>query len=189
MASSISSVSICNTALTCLGSQPIHSLDDEGASATLCNTLFAQARTYCLTRHPWNFAIRRLELPPDVDKPLFGFTAQFTLPADCLRVLTIAGDPGYRIEGRKVLSNSSSCLIKYIADIEDVSTWSQGFTDFLTAKLRAQLAYPITKDQGQVQLAEQLALASFVIAKGIDASEDFADDFGQFDNSFVTVRF
>lgn len=185
---SISAVSICNVALAQLGANPIHSLQDAQTEAVLCSTFYPQARTYCLSRHPWNFAIKRIELPADADIPLFQFKRQYTLPADCLRILTVDGDSFYKAEGRKLLSHRESCFLKYVADTEDTSLWSQGFIDYLTAKLRAQLAYPVTRDAGQVTVAEQLLVLAFTAAKGVDASEDFADDFGQFDNSFVNVR-
>ncbi len=186
---STSAVSICNVALTQLGANQIHSLEDGGAQATSCSIFYENARLSCLARHPWNFAIRRVELPQDATGPLYQFKYQYTLPADCLRVLTLDGDPAYKAEGRKLLSDLPTCRLKYIADISDCSQWSAGFIDYLTARLRLDLAYVITKDGNQISTAKSLLDAAFAAAKVVDASEDISDNFGQFDSSLITVRF
>lgn len=184
-----SAVSICNNALAQLGANAIHSLRDESIEAALCATFYEQARTSCLEKHPWNFAIRRIELPPDAAKPLYQYTHSFTLPADCLRILTVDGDPKYSSEGRKIVTNKNTCLLKYVADVTDSSTWSQGFVDYLIARMRSDLAFPITKSGDQQQLAAQMMGAALGQARLIDASEDISDDFGQFSSSFITARY
>lgn len=184
-----SAVSICNVALLQLGAKPIHSLDDDGAYAALCKTFYDQLARAYLDKHPWNFAIRRIELPPDVDKPLYGYDYQFTLPADCLRILTVDGAQKYAAEGRKIVTNKSTCFVKYLSNVTDVSQWSEGFIEVLIAALTLRLAYPITKSADQVNLASQNLQIALMNAQAIDASEDISDDFGPYESSFLSVRF
>jgi len=55
-------------------------------------------------------------LPADTEAPAWGFTKQFTLPADCLRLLRIFDyESDHLVEGRKILSNSSTMKILYIS--------------------------------------------------------------------------
>ncbi|PLC03426.1 hypothetical protein CY658_21665 [Variovorax sp. RO1] len=185
----VSAVSICNIALAQLGANPIHSLNDAGTEAALCNTFYEQLVRAYLDKHPWNFAIRRIELPPDVETPLYQYKYQFTLPADCLRILTVDGDQKYNAEGRRIVTNKSTCFLKYVAEVTDTSQWSQGFIEVLTAAMTLRLAYPITKSADQVSLAQQNLQLALQSALAIDASEDISDDFGPDASSFIAVRF
>ena len=80
-----SEVEICNEALTALGENPILSLTDNSKAARLCNLKYANKRDYLLRRYLWNFAVKRITLAPDVATPEFEFSAQFTLPVDCIQ--------------------------------------------------------------------------------------------------------
>lgn len=184
-----SAVSICNNALAQLGANAIHSLQDESHEAAYCATFYEHARRSCLEKHAWNFAILRVELPPNAAKPLFQYTYQFTLPADCLRILTVNDDPKYNSEGRRIVTDRSTCFLKYVADVADSSTWSQGFIDFLTARMRFDLAYPITKSADQQSIAQSLMERALQQARLIDSSEDIMDDFGPYGSSLISARY
>jgi hypothetical protein len=75
-------VDICNGALNQLGATTILSLTEDSKS------------------HPWNCLQKRVELAADTDKPAWGFKNQYTLPADCLRLLRILDyDLDHKVEG------------------------------------------------------------------------------------------
>lgn len=186
--STISQVSVCNSALSQLGANQINSLTEGTIEANLCLQFFDIARTTVLYMHPWNFAITRIELAPDVTKPVYEFEYQFTLPADCLRVLQVYTDLDYRIEGRRILTNSKTCLLKYIRDVADVSTWSMGFVNTMIARMRVDLCYPLTKSPAEQAAAINNMERAMMQSKYIDASEDISDNFGQGDNSLITAR-
>lgn len=136
----ITAISVCNTALAQLGGNLINSFTEGTTEATLCNTFWEQTRLTLLTQHPWNFAIERVELARNVGSPIFGYQYSFTLPTNCLRVLEVDLDGDYKIEGRKILTDRTTCKIKYVKDVTDVSTWSKGFVHTMTAAMRAHLA-------------------------------------------------
>lgn len=185
----ITSVSICNTALAQLGANLINSFTEGTVEATLCNTFWEQTRLTNLVKHPWNFAIERVELAQNATPPTFHYSYSYNLPTPCLRVLQVYENDDYKIEGRKILTNRKNCYLKYIKDVSDVSIWSRGFVHVMTAAMRAQLAYPITKNSQEVQLAEQLLENAWTEAKFIDASEDIEDPFGFGSNTLIEARF
>lgn len=184
----ITAISLCNTALAQLGGNLINSFTEGTTEATLCNTFWDQTRLTLLTQHPWNFAVERVELARNATAPVFGYQYSFTLPTTCLRVLEVDLDGDYKIEGRKILTDRTTCKIKFVKDITDVSTWSKGFVHAMTAAMRSHLAYPITKSSQEVSTAIALFEQALVEAKAIDASEDIADQYGRYDNTLITAR-
>ena len=105
-------VDICNGALNQLGASTIITLTEDSKNARLCNARFTQVRDSVFRSHPWNCLQKRVELAADTDTPAWGFTSQFTIPADCLRVLSILDfDSDHKIEGRKILTDNSSMKI------------------------------------------------------------------------------
>lgn len=181
-------VEICNIALSQLGANLINSLDERGTEQTLIKAFWDTARVSLLNTHPWNFAIKRVELARDLGIPTYEFKYQFTLPPDCLRVLQVYRDGDYRLEGRKIITNSTTCLIKYVGDITDTSIWSASFVAAMAARVRFDLAYPITKDSNQVAIAKSLLDSQLQQSRQIDGSEDYSDPLGQFASALVAVR-
>lgn len=185
----ISSISICNVALSQLGANLINSFSEGSTEAVLCNTFYEQARILLLSQHPWNFAIARIEIAPDVTAPIFHYEYQFTLPSNCIRILQVYNNDDYKIEGRKILTNTNQCFIKYVSDSTDVSTWSHGFINSLTALLHFNLSYPITKNAGEVATSRELFERAFTEARAVDASQDIEDPFLGGPGSLISARF
>ncbi len=82
-------VSICSNALRRLGDDPITSLTDDTERARLCNSFYPDARDAVLRLHTWNFAATRASLAKLATAPAYGYANQFSLPSDCLRVLSM----------------------------------------------------------------------------------------------------
>ena len=99
-------IQICNSALNQLGAGSITALTENSKNARLCNERYETVRDAVYRSHPWNCLIKRVQLAQDSDTPAWGFSFQYTLPSDCLRVLQIKDyDADYKIEGRKLLIN------------------------------------------------------------------------------------
>ena len=90
-------VSIASNALLLLGAKTINSLDEGTDRATLSANLYDSLRDDMLRSHPWNCAVKRVLLAPDTDVPAFDYGAQFTLPADWLKTLSVGPD-GYEVD-------------------------------------------------------------------------------------------
>lgn len=147
-------VDVCNSALQKVGAASIMSLTDNSREARQCSIAYNSNRRAELRKRAWNFAIKRAVLAPDVAAPAFGFTYQFTLPSDCLRVL-IPNDStlDWSIEGRKLLTSLDTAVnIRYIADIEDVTQWSSSFYDTLALALAIDICEALTNSSGKKQL-------------------------------------
>ena len=60
----------------------ILTLTEDSKNARLCNARYTQVRDSLFRSHPWNCLTKRVELARDTDTPSWGFSYQFTLPAD-----------------------------------------------------------------------------------------------------------
>ncbi len=187
-------VDICNGALNQLGASTILSLTEDSKNARLCNARYTQVRDAVFRSHPWNCLQKRVQLAADSDAPTWGFTKQYTLPADCLRVLTILDyDADYKIEGRKILTDNSTMKILYVSRIEDPNEYDELLRETLSAALAADIAYAITSSNPVAVnmynlYKEKLKEARFVDAtegQNIEQEEGMADaiDAGTFINS------
>lgn len=169
-----SDVGLCNVALQLLGAGTITSLTENSKAASLCNTLYADARDETLRAYPWNFAQTRAMLARDVLAPTFGFTYSFALPTDpyCLKVNEIDPDDAeYTIEKRKLLTDEPSVNIRYTARVTAATEWDAAFTAAFAAKLAAYLAYPLTQNARLVEMLEKKYAMRLSEARTVDAQE------------------
>lgn len=139
-----------------------------------------------LRLHPWNFAVKRIQLTPDLTAPVYGYSSAFTLPAECLRICEVYGIEDYKLEGRKILCDSSGISIKYIFRNEDVTQYDSLFIDALAAYLAFKMAYPRTKSNETKKIMFDTFKSILPLAKNIDAQEEPQDTIGDF--PFIRVR-
>ena len=167
-----SEVDICNGSLNQLGASTIISLTEDYKNARLCNARYTQVRDSLFRSHPWNCLQKRVQLASDTATPAWGFSYQFTLPADCLRVLRIEDyDSDYKIEGRKIVSNVPTMKILYIALIEDPNEYDEILRETLSAALCADIAYAITSSNPVTQNMYNLFQEKLREARFVDATE------------------
>tara|TARA_Y100001951_G_C11214061_1_gene224719 strand:+ start:229 stop:807 length:579 start_codon:yes stop_codon:yes gene_type:complete len=174
-------VDICNSALNMLGGNTIISLTETSKNARLCNQRYELVRDAVFREHPWNCLQRRVELAKDTDAPAFEFASAFTLPADCLRVLrsensNFSNNERFRIEGRKLLTDESTMKILYVASITDTTQYDASLIETLSARLSAELAYPITQSSTLMDRMFALYQQKLKDARFADATEGTVDD-------------
>lgn len=182
-------VQICNSALVTLGAETINSLTEGSTEANVCNAKWNFIRKSQLRLHPWNFAIGRTELAASVTTPTFRYTYQYPLPSDNLRLLRVYMDGDYKVEQNNILTDETSCKIKYIKDITDVTKWDSLFTEVVIGKLALELAYTLPATRTMIDAMAQLYERALQNAKNVDGSEDYPDDFGQFESELITTRY
>jgi hypothetical protein len=174
-------VQICNSALLKIGEPRINSLSDNTKAAIACNEQYEKLRNEVLRAHPWNFAIKRAELASVATAPVYGFDQAYQIPTDCLRILGHEGeeyDRDYKVEGDKVLTNTSEFKIRYISLIEDTSKYDENFQEALALRIAADLAYYLTQSTSlKSQLLQEYEL-SLSRARSYDAQEGFPEDIG-----------
>lgn len=173
----ITEISVCNSALIKLGAARISSFSDDSQEARLCNEQYEKIRDAALKSHLWNFAIRRVVLNKLTTTPAFGFSNEFQLPVDCLKVIHMEDrDVPFKIEGRKLLTDNAESKILYISKITDTSLWDVEFAEYLAHKIAAELAYPLVQS---VSLATQMNRLADLVLKDVrssDAQEGTPDD-------------
>lgn len=180
------SIAICNSAILSLGGNAISSFSDVSAAAQLCSAFWAKAVDLVLRLHPWNCAIKRAQLSPDVTPPVYEWTAAFSLPSDLLRLLDMDGVTDYKIEGGKVLCDEAALNIRYVYRNDNPANWDAALAQAMTAYMQFKLAYPLTKSNtvqdGQWKLFAELLRT----ARNIDAQEEPGETVGDF--PFINVR-
>ena len=191
-----STVDICNGALNQLGATTILSLTEDSKNARLCNSRYTQVRDALFRTHPWNCLQKRIQIAADSTAPAWGFTYAYTLPADCLRLLRILDyDSNYKVEGRKILSNTSSMKILYIGRITDPNEYDESLRETLSAALGADIAFAVTSNNQTATNMYNLFQDKLKDARFIDSTEgqNIDQDLGMSDQidagTFINSRF
>jgi len=167
-------VQICNSALNQLGASSITALTDDSKNARLCNERYTTIRDAVYRSHPWNCLIKRVQLAQDSDTPAWGFDYQYTLPADCLRILGIKDyNSDYKVEGRKLLISESSVYLIYLAQITDVNELDVLLRETISAHLAQDISYAITANLQVSKLMAEKYQAKLSEARHTDASEGY----------------
>ena len=191
-----STVDICNGALNQLGATTILSLTEDSKNARLCNSRYTQVRDGVFRSHPWNCLQKRVELAADTTAPAWGFSYAYTLPADCLRLLRILDyDSNYKVEGRKILSNTSSMKILYVGRITDPNEYDELLRETLSAALSADIAFAVTSNNTTATNMYNLFQDKLKDARFVDSTEgqNVEQDLGMTDvidaGTFINSRF
>ena len=189
-------VDICNGSLNQLGASTILTLTEDSKNARLCNARYTQVRDSLFRSHLWNCLTKRVELAKDTEVPSWGFSYQFTLPADCLRVVTILNyDYDYKVEGRKILANHGTLKIQYISRVEDPNQYDELLRETISAALSADIAYAVTSSNPVANNMYKLFQDKLREARFVDATEgqNTNPDNGQSDvigsSSFINSRY
>ena len=165
-------VDICNGALNQLGATTILSLTEDSKNARLCNARYTQVRDALFRSHPWNCLQKRIEIAADTDTPAWGFSSQYTLPSDCMRLLRILDfDSNYKVEGRKILSNASSMKILYVSRVTDPNEYDELLRETLSAALAADIAYAVTSSNPTASNMYKLFQDKLKDARFVDSTE------------------
>lgn len=174
-------VSICNRALSKIGDEiQITSLNDNTKPARYCKILYPDARDFVLRSFPWRFALKRYLLAPLSQSPLFGYTHQYVMPSECLRIWKVADDVDYQVEGKHILTNTGSLAFIGIRRIENPDDFDAMFVETLALKIAVELAVPLT---ASISLKNDLAneYKNFVQqAKTVSSMEGKAPVFSAF---------
>lgn len=201
-----SQTEICNSALTLLGADTINAITDQGNSARALNAVWNIERDSELRKNLWKFSITRTNLPALANSPANGpYTAQFELPAGCLRVLQVGNSnfdwPGvdlsdfrsgptnddYIIEGGMVLTNLAPPIsIRYVQQIIDPTLWDACFCVAFAARIARRACFRITQSSSK----EKDCIAEYMTAiqDGIRANAFETPPAIQADDTWVATR-
>lgn len=174
-------VSICSNALLMLGGQPINDLSEGTDRARLAANLFPAVRNYVLRRHPWNCAVKRVALAPDVTLPAFDWAFQFTLPSDYMRTLSV-GEAGcevdFKIESGKLLCDDNPALLRYVWRNDNPGTWDDMLVWAMTVSMKAAMAYGITASASMANVVDGELAAVLKQARAVDGQDEPPETLG-----------
>lgn len=140
-----SEVDIANMALGYLGVDPIVSLDEDD----LIETNYATIRDACLEDKDWTFATKRANLLSySTTAPAFGYSYQYLLPTDTIRVIEVNENKYEWVkEGRYILTDIDDVQLKYIYRVEDVRQMPPSFVMAFSLRLASVIAIPHTNSK------------------------------------------
>lgn len=183
----LTSVKICNMALSHLGLPRISSFDESTKAAQECDLLFENTRDATLRAFPWTFArkVTKLSELSDEDPPDYEYA--YAYPSDCLYALEFYMESGGRqpvwgvraqteCPGKMIVTDHEDATLIYTARIKDPAYFDPLFAKAFSYHLASELAIPLTKrpkiQEAMLTLYERV-LAS---ARAVDANEGWADD-------------
>ena len=171
-----SEVDICNMALNEVGENSIMDLSEDSKAGRLCNQFYALTRDMVLRSHPWNFAIKRVELAQLTSTPGFEYNYEFQLPADCLKVQKTDDEFDiFKIEGRKLLSNNAIVKVMYISRVEDTAQFDSLFVEALYLMIASKIVFNLSDNNGLSQVLFAKAESKIRHAKSMDGQEGIVD--------------
>lgn len=165
-----SQVDICNRALTKLGAARITSLSDSGKSARAMASVYDTVRKSELSKRYWNFALARTSLAALGTDPDWGFSRQFQLPNDYLKLMQVNDiyvanemadyrqydDSAWAIEGQAILTDFDAPLkVRYVRDITDTGLFHPLFVEVLASRLAYETCYEITQSRDGQRVADE----------------------------------
>lgn len=167
-------IDVCNKALDKVGHGPITDLADGTKAANLCTRNWPSVRDQVLRDHPWNFAIKRASLAPDVVAPDWGFTAKFPLPNDCMRLVEVRdmSTDDYQVEDGNILANATVLYIRYVYRVVDPNRYDAMFTDAAATLLAFEMCESLTQSNTKKQALYEEYDASLLGAKRVDGQEN-----------------
>jgi|TARA_R100000700_G_scaffold37257_1_gene47236 hypothetical protein len=181
-----SDVDICNSALNMIGASNIVSLTEDSRAARICNQRFEFVRDAVSRAHPWNCLLRRTSIAAESEAPAFEFEHQHLMPNDpfCLRVIRAEDlDTIFRVEGRKILSNTTPFNFIFVARVTDPNEYDQLLLEAMAARLAADISYGLVNSPQLTQTLFQLYETKVSEARFVDASEGTPDNVTNQDRS------
>ncbi|KAK6697159.1 hypothetical protein SNK04_014247 [Fusarium graminearum] len=156
MTETANAVTICSNALLSLGAQPISSFDEAGGAAQLDRAklaagLYPQVRKAVLRSHPWNCAIRRVQLS--------------LTPRRRSSAMPIAS-----------CSPATGCAP---GDVDE-HQWDSLLVDAMTATMAVRMAYPITKSAAMIETKTAELRAVMQQARSVDGQDEPPETLGDF---------
>lgn len=170
---------VANLALSLLGEARIDDIDSGTDKVSVeCRLGFATVRQALLREHPWNFAGKRIAVDADATAPAFEWLYRYALPSDFIAVRDINGRPptatvrDWELEGAWILTDSTTCNLRYTFDQIDPSAWDSLFLEVFCLRLAARVANAVTGSRTTGAEMLQLADSKFgPTAKKKDAQE------------------
>lgn len=155
-----SEVSIVNLALTLLGQDRVISVSDDVESARVMRSLWDGTRDMVMAAHPWKFAIKRTALPALAAAPAFGWSLEYALPEECLRLVQVGDDwtfyestaAWFALEGGSILTDQPAPLrVRYVRRITNTGLWPPLFCRVVSLQLALDACEKLTNSTAKLE--------------------------------------
>lgn len=165
-----SKVGIYNLAITKLGiSLFLTDPDGDEKEAKTCTQVWDEVLNEVLELGEWRCARKRASLALLGSTPTWGYSYQYELPADCIKVIeTSLGDTyPWEVEGSKILTNTGidPLYVLYIYYLSDPTLFSPLLVDTIATRLAAVISPAIKPDPRKQQQLDQEFAALLALAK------------------------
>lgn len=172
-------VDIANQALSLIGADSITSFEENTSTARRMKTVYDTSRKALLRLHPFQCSTKRIQLNPISKQPEFGYTYQFQLPDDLIRIIN-TNTEDYAVETDKLLSNSNQLNLVYVFDNKNEETYDSLFIESLVLYLAYKLSKAVTGSQGTsdsyyMQCQELLRQAKATQAQEVPSQQFFKE--------------
>lgn len=167
MAAGDTDVSICSDALVMLGASVISSFDEGSPAATACARLYPDLRDTLLSRYPWSWSLRKIQISRLASPPLNEWKYAYQLPGSMLTGVLAVFDSGsdsarpinhgWEIYESRLFTNLETVYIDYQETVAEFAM-PPYFVRLLRIAMSAELAIVITD---QVQKMEYLRGIAF----------------------------
>jgi hypothetical protein len=138
---------------------------DTFKEAQQARDVYDTLRQTMLRENLWGFAKKRVQLAQLGSAPVFGYDHAYGLPADYLRLISVHPYNGegvlvkYHLETlvvsltntRAIITNADQCWLRYVYDVETLSSWDADFYDAFAWRMSVEFALNIKKS---AQLAQ-----------------------------------
>jgi len=144
--SSITPISIVNSALLKLGQERLVSLDE--TDLLRCRIMaeqYPKIRDRVLEAFPWTFAQKRAVLAASATAPAWGWSYAYPLPSDYYRLTATHEDFEHEIEGHDLLTDATEVKIKYTALVTDTGKFTPTFAEAVATCLAGDTAYALVQ--------------------------------------------
>lgn len=162
-------VQVANRALSKIGAARIISLTDDNKQARSVLSCIYDIIDDELRAHRWQFSLKRTAVAALSDAPAYGYQYQYAMPPDFLRIDMVNDEyPAavmdnyigaeyldWILEGGVILTNFASPLkIRYVASMQDPSTWDSNFREAIASRIAMEIAEELTQSNEKKQFAQ-----------------------------------
>lgn len=170
---------IANQALSLIGADSITSFEENTSTARRMRTVYDSSRKALLRLHPFQCSTKRIKLHPISTQPEFGYSYQFQLPDDLIRIIN-ANTEDYVVETDRLLSDQSELNLVYVFDNKNEETYDSLFIECLILYLASKITKAVTGSQGTadsyyMQCQELIKQAKAVQAQEVPSQQFFKD--------------
>jgi len=160
-------VTIPNRSLSLIGVEEISSLTDDTESAKACNRHYERVVVGLLSKHPWRFAMRKVQLTQET-APTNEWRYAYTMPSNMIGEVVAVFDSAavgarpinrFEVFGRAIYADAAKVYIDHRIRVAE-ALWPPWFGDLAMHHLASLIAEELTDDSEKARTQWQIAYGS-----------------------------